>query len=146
MSIKKGIIVPLAILLGCFLLLSASNDIRPTAAASYPRALLQVMSFMSVLLILVNIRSGAMDDHQEGAQLKPLRAFIMLGFCVFYAISIHFFGYYIATAAFLIVAMIYLGMRNYVQMAFIILGINLVAWYVFALRLHIMLPTGVLLK
>jgi hypothetical protein len=140
---KKSLLAPLIIFVICIPLLVAANNIRPPGAAVYPRLLLQAIMIMSAILIIGGLRK---EDRQAKEDLQPVRAMVILGLCCLYGFLVYLTGFYIATSVFLAAAMSYLGMDRYLNMALIILGINFISWLVFANRLHVMFPKGIIFK
>lgn len=123
----------------------ATFKIKDPQSQIFPR----VMCGLAVLfgtLFLIKILRGK-PTNPEGSEPNfdgAGRAFIMGALLLLY-IGMNFLaGYYIATAIFMPVGMLYLGQRNWKAIVGVTGGLILVIWLFFDVVLGMVMPTGIL--
>lgn len=123
----------------------ATFSIKDPNSQIFPR----IMCGLAVLfgtLFLIKILRGK-PTNPEGSEPNfdgAGRAFIMGALLLLY-IGMNFLaGYYIATAIFMPVGMLYLGQRNWKAIVGVTGGLLLVIWLFFDVILGMVMPTGIL--
>lgn len=146
MNRRNDLIIAAVILFVCILLLGVTRNITPAGAANYPRILLITMMVLAVALGA----AAYLDTKRTGAPSEPSsrspRPYLLFAFCAAYVALVGLVGYFIASSVFLFGVMAYLGRRSYGQMLLIIAGLNLAVWYVFMVRLNVLVPMGILFE
>ncbi len=112
-------------------------DVGP---AFLPRLLLGALAIESVALILSGVSKNA--DTRPMKPLFQLKPIVMLAAFVVYIFLCIFFGYVIATMAFMILAFFLLGVRGVWTLILVPPIITLATWFLFGTILGIYLPTG----
>ena len=113
------------------------HDIGP---AFLPRLLLGALAIEAIALIL-----PAVSRNAESARMKPIFQFnplIMLASFVVYIYLTTFFGYIIATMAFMLLAFFLLGMRTVWTLILVPPLITFATYFLFESALNIYLPSG----
>jgi len=112
-------------------------DVGP---AFMPRLLLGAVGIESIALILSATSKNAQSQPMKAIfQLKPI---VMLASFVAYIYLCNFFGYIIATMAFMILAFFLLGVRGIWTLVLVPPLITFATYFLFGSVLSIYLPTG----
>ena len=113
------------------------HDIGP---AFLPRLLLGALAIEALALILQAVSRNAESARMKSIfQFKPL---IMLASFVVYIYLTTFFGYIIATMAFMLLAFFLLGMRTVWTLILVPPLITFATYFLFGSALNIYLPSG----
>ena len=113
------------------------HDVGP---AFLPRLLLGALAIESVVLIFSGVLKNA-----DVRSMKPIfqsRPIVMLAAFLVYIFLCTFFGYIIATLAFMVLAFFLLGVRGVWTLILLPPIITFATWFLFGIILGIYLPTG----
>ena len=113
------------------------NDIGP---AFMPRLLLGALAIEAIALILQAVSKNA--DSARMKQIFQLRPMVMLASFVVYIYLTTFFGYIIATMAFMLLAFFLLGVRAIWTLILVPPLITFATYFLFGSALSIYLPSG----
>lgn len=113
------------------------HDVGP---AFLPRLLLGALAIESVALILAGVSKNA--DNRSMKPIFQLKPIVMLVAFVVYIFLCTFFGYMIATMAFMILGFFVLGVRGMWTLLLVPPVITVATWFLFGTILGIYLPTG----
>lgn len=83
------------------------------------------------------------NKKEENSITQNIKTFFPLLSLLLLAISLNYFGTYIAVPLFIFLSMLYYGVRNWVNMIFISLGMTLFLYLVFGKWLIIPMPQGI---
>lgn len=111
-----------------------------TGPAFLPRLLLGALAMEAIALIL-----SAMSKNAQSVPMKPvfqLKPMVMLAAFVVYICLTTFFGYIIATMAFMLLAFFLLGVRTMWTLILVPPLITFATYFLFGSVLNIYLPSG----
>lgn len=107
----------------------------------YPRVIAILIAFFALVQLGHSLLEGEQLTHELSLEvtMRVVGAFALV---VAYVWLLPRLGFVLGTVAFLVVAMAYSGVRSYVRMAFVSVGLTLGLYYVFVVFLRIPLPEG----
>ncbi len=120
--------------------LMAGNFINPEAA-TWPRLILIITAFLSVMLFLQGVRLTLKKADPEMPSLHrlkgPMSAVILI---LAYAVLMNYTGYFFSTAIFLPIAMFALGQRDWKILLGVTAGLELFIYVLFVVQLKLRMP------
>lgn len=117
-------------------------------AATLPRLALIIIIFLSILMIIRDIKKNYNQDDNviQMSRQSFLRIFIAISTIFLYVYSINLLGLYISTLIFLIIFLLYIGEKN----KLVIFGAPILfiisIYLIFDLFLHVNIPRGIFFK
>lgn len=119
--------------------LDATAEGSDPGAAGYPRLIAGAIIVLAVLLAL-------QEDNGEPpiTVADALRVAATIGLIIGYVVLIDPLGYILATALFLVAAMLLMGIRSVIGLIVLPVGLSLVNFYVFSVAFGVPLPMAFL--
>jgi hypothetical protein len=114
-------------------------------AAQFPKLMLVALTIMSALLVALGIRKTLRPEltlkSDTLLKFKVVRTpLIVFGIVVFYMVLIRFTGFFIATAIFVPVFMVFYGVKSIRALIITDIALNLFVYGLFVRLLKVMLP------
>lgn len=137
---KIGSVLLLALAAGVFVV-TADFPRGPTETgpAFYPRMIAVLIAFFAFVQLGRSVRRDGVRSH-EIERDTTVRVVGTVALVVAYVLLLPWVGFVAGTAAFLLVAMRYSGVRSYARMVPVSIGLTLVLYYAFAVFLRVPLP------
>ena len=122
----------------------ATFSIKDDASKIFPRVMCGLAVLFGTLFLIKILRGKPTNpDGSEPSFEGVGRAMIMGALLLLYIGLNYVAGYYIATAIFVPIGMLYLGQRNWITIAGVTGGLILIIWLFFDVVLGMVMPTGV---
>lgn len=140
------------ILIGLFLFIETLDFTQDSA--NYPRGIIILFIFFSVLIIIEGFRKTKLMKEEnvnlfEGEE-SPLNLSILksplfsIAFVIIYAVLIPTLGFFVSTLLFTIVFLWFMGVRKWQTYVYTAVGIDLFVYLLFVMQLNVRLPQGIL--
>ncbi len=121
----------------------------PEEAQTYPLGLIIALTVLNTLYLLRCLVKWSLTKQLENDLPKIFEGFqakqfagIVLG-CVLFLVMMHYLGYYVASAIYLVGTMLFLKVKKW-QIAIVLVCLVALVYAVFSLFLQVPLPLGVL--
>ncbi|GAA0410547.1 hypothetical protein GCM10009133_18840 [Cocleimonas flava] len=121
----------------------------PPEPAEFPKLVISILIVFSlvimskgVLLTLRAKKNGTIVDHYFERIRGPMAVY--LGLCVYVGL-IELLGFFTSTTIASAFFMLLFGMRSYIKLLLVLIGINVFIYLLFVWQLKIVLPAGVLI-
>lgn len=111
-------------------------------ADMFPKLILGSLIFLAVLQLVSAVRSQPKSSATPAGRVNVTRVIGVAALCVVYVASISFIGYFIATAAFSVAAMLLMGQKRLRTIALSTVIVTLAMFLVFGLLLYVPVPRG----
>ncbi|MFD1415736.1 tripartite tricarboxylate transporter TctB family protein [Oceanobacillus jeddahense] len=122
--------------------------------AVYPRAILLIMIFFSILLLFQGVKKTRQiiknEEVEESKEESTLtlsllkRPSIGLLIITIYVLFINIIGFIVSTFLFFVVFLRFMGEKRIRMYVYIALAFNLFIYFLFAVQLNVQLPSGIL--
>lgn len=125
----------------CVYAVSADFPAGPgeTGPAFYPRIVATLIAVFALVLLGRSVYREQPRAHEVTAA-STKRVLGIVALIVGYVLALPWFGFLIATIAFLVAAMWYSGIDSYLRMGGVAIGLTLVLYYTFVVFLRVPLP------
>ena len=140
------------ILIGGFLYVQSLDYTQESA--SYPRAIIILLIFLSILIIIEGLKKTKLMKEKDAnlfeGEESPLSIAVLksplfsIAYVVAYAILINLLGFFTSTILFTIAFLAFMGVRRWQTFVYTTIGINLFIYLLFVLQLKVQLPEGIL--
>lgn len=121
----------------------------PAESAQFPRFLMMLQVLFSLILLVQAFRGAATETRSGAGDPADTLATLYAPFKVFVATSLYvvvigYLGYFVATALFLCLAMLWFGSRRPVVVVAVAGGFLLIVYALFVAFMGVRLPEGIL--
>ncbi|HBW38032.1 tripartite tricarboxylate transporter TctB family protein [Desulfosporosinus sp. BICA1-9] len=118
----------------------------PSGADTFPKVMLSFIFIFSLILLWTTFRSKKIETSNEVKIdfRKAGRPYLTLIFCVIYVFGVQYLGFFVSTAIFGALFMMYLGVKNYLTILISLASLLSVVYLLFVLQLRVPLPKGIL--
>lgn len=155
-DLHQDVIAGLILVLVSVLMYLQTFDDFAAGSALWPRIILGLLFFLSVLIVYKGIQKTKMtrkgetvegEQEEERLNLRLLKSPIgTILIVVVYVALLAIIGFFPATILFLAGYLWYGGVRSWVTYALVIVGVNLLVYVLFVWQLNVRLPQGLFLQ
>ena len=121
----------------------------PGSSQTYPRFTVVLVFGLTTLYLIQMIVRAVKNGSESGAEdfkdFQPLQFFFCFAATIVYLVLINYFGFYIATAIFMIVTLLFLRVKPLATLISVAVIMALI-YFAFQKFLGVRLPVGVVIK
>ena len=121
----------------------------PASSQTYPRFTVVLVFGLTTLYLIQMIVRAVKNGTESGAEdfkdFQPLQFFFCFAATIVYLVLINYFGFYIATAIFMIVTLLFLRVKPLATLISVAVIMALI-YFAFQKFLGVRLPVGVVIK
>lgn len=119
----------------------------PDGAAQFPKIMLSLLGVLGFILALRGLRAAIINksDSKESLSFNSEKnPMIAIALIVIYAVLLKVVGFYISTAIYTIIFMLFFREKRIKIILLTVLGINIFIYLLFVVQLKVELPQGIL--
>ena len=121
----------------------------PASSQTYPRFTVILVFGLTTLYLVQMIVRAVKNGTESGAEdfkdFQPLQFFVCFCATIVYLVLIHFFGFYIATAVFMVAVLLFLRVKPLATLISVVVIMALI-YFAFQKFLGVRLPVGEVIK
>lgn len=112
----------------------------------FPKLLSIVTAGLSLVLLIMDLRKARAESgsEKESGGPKTLRPYVTFVLAVLYVVAVITIGFFVSTVAFMVVMMLYLGVRKIPNYLLAVAFVVAFYFFLFDKFLHVPLPRGLL--